>query len=202
MPHRRYGKFCFRDYYPTWFGIIFLSAMIIAAFCLDISPVLSGYAGILIIIMLWSVFAPHQERFSISGSHITAMKRKKTCQIDIPERITVVVSYADICPPLTKRAVVGNTTHILKDKYAITLLERITMEDALEHLHRDHMYEYTTNMMEDLFGCKYLYHFVGNQELFDYVCRNRDCIVIIPESLADKIFTNDLMMDTYIDIGY
>lgn len=114
-----------------------------------------------------------------------------------------VVSYADICPPLAVRTVVGNQTHILKDKFAVSILKEMPAEVALEILHRNRAQKYTNSNIQTVFDdYRYIYSFVCDQSLFDELIANRECLLIIPESLIGVISFDQNTINVRIDSGH
>jgi hypothetical protein len=133
---------------------------------------------------------------------ITVLLGKKTRTIILPSELTLVVSYADICPPLAIRTAIGNQTHILKDKYAISILQKMPLDVAMEALHRNQIHNYTTSIVQSVFdGYLYIYSFVCNQSQIDRLIANQNYLLIIPESLQEKISVDQSIVDLHIDLG-
>lgn len=113
-----------------------------------------------------------------------------------------MVSYADVCPPLTLRTAIGNQTHILKDKYAVSILQKMPLGIAIEALHRNQIHNYTTSIVQRVFDdCRYIYGFVCNQSQIDKLIANQNCLLIIPESLQEKLSVDQSIVDVHIDFG-
>lgn len=202
IEYRRYGNFRLSDYIATWIGIAVLLTFAIAGYILELPIIIVVFPLIYAVITLWAIISPNCECFSIDGSVITARKGKKVQKITIPAELTLVISYADISPPLVKRTAIGNKTHILKDKYAISVLRKMPIESTLVCLHRNHVLKYTTSMIKDIFEHQFVYSFVCNQTLLDNITQNKECFAIVPESLVDKIPAISQKINIYIDSGY
>ena len=154
-------------------------------------------------IWLGIIVVSNCEQFVISGDSITAFLGKKAKTFSLPSELTLVVSYADVCPPFAMRTAVGNQTHILKDKFAISILQKMPVEVALEILHRNRVHKYTTSSIRAVFDdCRYIYSFVCTQYLFDELIANRKCLLIIPESLLGGISFDPSLVNVHIDTGH
>ncbi len=203
MKYRRYGKFRFRDYISAWFAIVFLFVVVVSCFLTGTQFYLLIWPLLFIMIMAWSVYRPNSERFSISSDTITMIQGRKEQTVSIPSEPTLVVSYADVCPPLDKRISAGSPAYTLKGRYAISILQKLPLETAFERLHKNYTRRYTNNTVEDCFDEPlYIYSFVGNQELFDELLANRNCQIIIPETLLNQISIDLPPINVHIDIGY
>jgi len=115
------------------------------------------------------------------------------------------VSYADVCPPLTINTTYGNPTHILKDKFAVSILQKMPAEDVLEILHQK-LYlvqKYTTSSIRAVFDdYRYIYSFVCDQFLLDALIDSKKCLLIVPESLSKVIAFESSVENVYIDSGH
>lgn len=200
MEYYRYGKFNFSDYYGSWFGIAVLLIFTIASITLDLSASFVIFPTVYILIWLWKILMPNRERFVVCDDYIRVLVGRKTQNIIIPSELTLVVSYADICPPLAMRTAVGNETHILKDKYAVSILHKMPLDATLEALHHNYLRKYTTSTIRALFDdCRYIYDFVCDQYLLDKLIANRDCQLIVPGSLSEKISVDSNYVNIHID---
>ncbi len=200
MKHYRYGKFRAGDYRGSWSSIAILLIMAIAGIQLDVSILLDIFPIAYAVVWLWAIFAPNQEQFVLSEDSITVFFWKKTDTILLPPELTLIVSCVDICPPLAVRTAFGNETHILKNKFAVSILQKMPLEVVLEALHRNYVRKYTTSMIQRVFDeYLFLYSFVCGQSLFDQLIANRKCLVIIPASLSEEITFDPGIVDVYID---
>jgi len=201
MEYNRYGKFRARDYFSAWLAIIVY--LLIVIFNLKDAPFyLLALPIILSVDTAWSVYAPNRERFSIIGNMIIAKKGRRKMEITIPSEPTLIVSYVDICPPMEKR--VGSLkSYVLKDRYAISIIQKMKLEDVLVHLHEKYVKKYSNETIEASFSrdC-FFYSFVCEGDLLNKVLQNRQCLLIIPESLSEKIVFNSEAENVYIDMGY
>lgn len=199
MEYRRYGSFHYGDYLGSWLAIVVLLVFVVGNVILDQSRIAIFFLGLLVIVQLRSIIEPNRECFSLGDDVIIARKGKHIREIVIPQEPTIVISYADICPPLAVRTAIGNETHILRDKYAVSILQKMPLDSALEILHRGHIQKYTTSTIEIAATHHYIYSFVCDQELLDSVLHDRDCRIIIPKSLIGKVSINNPKASIYID---
>lgn len=203
MKYYRYGKYRPSDYFISWVGIAVLLLFSIGSIILKLSFLFIVFPLVYAVIWLWAILAPYREKFIMSDNSITVLLGKKTRTIILPSEITLVVSYADVCPPLTLRTAIGNQTHILKDKYAVSILQKMPLDVALETLHRNQIHNYTTSIVQRVFGdYRYIYSFVCNQSQIDRLIANRNCLLIIPESLQEKVSVDQSIVDIHIDSGH
>lgn len=203
MKNRRLGKFRFRDYCVSWISILLLLLFSIANIVLESSFLLVVFPSVYAIIWLVAILAPQFEQFSMSYDSITVFLGRQTKTVQLPAELTLIVSYADVCPPFTIRTTVGNQTHILKDKFAVSILQKMPVEVALEALHRNHIKKYTTSRIMAVFDdYRYIYGFVCDQFLLDTLTADRKCLLIVPESLSNAISFESSIENVYIDLGY
>lgn len=203
MKNRRLGKFRFHDFCISWISIVLLLLFSIASIVLELSLSFVIFPSVCVIIWLAAILVPHCEQFSISGDSITVYFGRQTKTIQLPAELTLIVSYADVCPPLTIRTAVGNQTHILKDKFAVSILQKMPVELALETLHRNHIKKYTTSRIRTVFDdYRYIYSFVCDQFLLDALIADRKCLLIVPESLSKVMSFESSIENVYIDLGY
>ena len=203
MRYRRYGEFRVGDYLGSWFGIAVLLVLAIASVLLRVSI---WYVFIPIVFsIVWLVFilVPNFECFVLHKDSITAFLGKRRRVIAIPRKVTLVISSADICPPFAIRTACGKQTHVLKNRYAVSILYEMPLEATLEVLHKNYVQEYTTSMIKAYFEeYRYIYSFVCNQELLKALMVGREGILIIPESLQGELTLNSELWKIYIDMGH
>lgn len=203
MKNRRLGKFRFRDYFISWISIALLLLFSIASIILELHFLFVIFPSVYAVIWLVALLIPHCEQFTIGNDSIAVFFGKKTQTICLPSELTLVVSYTDVCPPLTIRDALGNQTHILKDQFSVSILQKMPVEVALETLHQNHEQKYTTSRIKTVFDdYRYIYSFVCNQALFDMLIANRKCVLIVPESLSSVISFESGIEDVHIDPGY
>ena len=202
MKFFRYGKFSFADYWGSWISIIILLAYSICCIVLHLSLIFVFFSLVYAFIWLIKILVTINESFMIVDNDIIISKIGKAQKIPIPSELTLIISYADVCPPLAIRTATGKQTHILKDKFAISILTKMPLDITLETLHKNRIEEYTNSIIQTTFNdYRYIYSFVFNQFLLDSLICNRDCILIVPQSLVEKItvdlnYTNTIV---YID---
>ena len=112
-------------------------------------------------------------------------------------------SYTNGCLPLTIRTAFGNQTHILKDRFAVSILQKMPVEVALETLYQKRIQKYTTSSIRTAFDdYRYIYSFACNQFLFDALIDSKKYLLIIPESLSKVIAFETSVENVYIDPGH
>ena len=203
MKAKRWGKFKFGDYYTSWIAIAILLLFSTASILLELSLLFVIFPLVYAGIWLGAILVPHREQFTISNDGITVFLGEKVKKVNLPSELTIVVSYADICPPLAIRTAVGNQTHILKDKFAVSILQKMPVEVVLKALHQNHIQKYTTSSIKTVFDDnRYIYSFVCDQYLFDALIANKKCSLIVPELLSKAMSFASKVEDMHIDIGY
>jgi len=203
MRIRRLGTFRFGDYYTSWIAIVLLLLFSIASVVLELPFLFVIFPLMYVVIWLGAVLVPHCEQFTISSDVISVFWGKKKRTIHLPSELTLVISYIDVCPPLTVHTASGNQTHILKDKFAVSILKQMPVEDVLESLHRNYIHKYTTSSIRTVFDSyNYIYSFACNQSLLDALIANRKCLLILPESLAKLVSFDNSIVNVYIDQGH
>lgn len=203
MEYLRYGGFRFSDYTSAWFAMVFLFVLVIVGFLTDTPFYLLIWPLLFSVIMAWSIYKPNRERFWISDDTITIIQGVRKQKVAIPTEATVIVSYADVCPPLARRVSYGNQTYMLKGRYAVSILHKMPLETVLGCLHRNYARKYTTSTIEFCFDewC-HVYSFVCTQELLDQLLTKGYYQLIIPESLLERVSINHNTASVYVDAGY
>lgn len=203
MKYKRYGQFRFYDYISAWLVIVFLFVLVVIGFLTGMEYYLLIWPIVLLMNMIWSVYKPNIECFYISNDTIVIMQGRKKKVLSIPSEPTLVISYADVCPPLAKRIGYGNQTYMLKNRCAVSILQKIDLETALEQLHQNYTYKYTNSTVENCFSDDvYVYSFVYDQSILDELISNRNCHIIIPETLLNQISIGPYQPSVHIDKGY
>ena len=203
MRNYRYGKFRVKDYCISWFAIALLLLYAIASVIFNVSLVFSIVSMAYAIVWLCVILSPHREQFTLSNDVITTFHGKKIHKIILPSELVLVVSYVDICPPFAVHTAIGNRTHILKDKYAISILRKMSLDTVLEGVHRGYVQKYTTSSIRNVFdGDRHLYSCVCNETLIKELITGRECLLIIPESLRNEISIDISAVDVFVDVGY
>ena len=204
MKYYRYGKFRFSDHYEYWFIIVFFLFLSLSCILLDLSLVLTAFPLILAAVLLWSILSPQCEQFVLCNNAISVLRGKKTHTIHLPPELTLVVSYADICSPFAIPTAPIKKIPILRDKFAVSILQKMPVDTVLERLHRIYIekYKYTTSSIQVSFDdYRYIYCFVCNQSLLDELITNHKCLLIIPESLLGVVSVDPNTADVYVDKG-
>lgn len=203
MAYSRYGKFRFGDYWGSWLAIIVYLTLVAMPVKLDISIWYCFVPAACAVVRLWAIIARNCERFAIGEDSITVSKWGKKQVIALPTQLTLVISYADICPSLATQSAFGRKTHVLKDKYAISIIRKMPLHCALARLHGFYMRKWwTTSGIQDIFQeYTFFYSFVCSQTLLEKLLANRDCLLIVPESLSEKVSVDSGKANVYMDMG-
>ncbi len=113
------------------------------------------------------------------------------------------MSYADIGTLLSKRLGAPNESYRLKNKYAVSILQKMELEDVLTRLHGKYATRYSSESIEaSFYSWHFCYSFVCDQDLLDKLLQDRQCLLIIPESLKEKVTFSSEIENLYIDKGY
>lgn len=203
MRYKRLGKFRFEDYYSSWVSIVILLLFSTVSMTLELPFLFVVFPSLYAIVWFGIILFPHSEQFTINSDSISVFKGGQTKIIHLPAELTLIVSYADVCPPLSIRTAFGNQTHILKGRFAVSILQKMPVEVALETLHQNHIQKYTTSSIKTIFDdYRYIYSFVCNQFLVDFLLDSKKCFLIVPESLAKVITFESSVENVYIDPGH
>ncbi len=201
MKHYRYGKFQISDYIGSWCIVILYW---ILAFGCIIAELPFGYTCVPIIfsiIRIYSIIRPYKEQFEIKEDIIVVKNGKKETKKTLHKEMVLIISYVDTCPLFVKRTAIGNETHILKDRYAVSIIQKMPLEDIIERLHRNYVKKYTTSTIKDFFEeYNYIYSFVTDEKMLEELLFNRKCVLVIPKSLVDKVEIKATEVEVYIDV--
>ena len=200
IKNSRYGQFRHSDYCVSYLGMAVLLLFSVASIIVDLSWIFIAFPIVLVVFWLLSILMPHRERFIVDHDTITIFRGKNTYTITLPSELILVISYADIAPLFAVRTAARGQTHILRDKYAVSILHETTPETVLEALHRNHLQTYTTSTIQNVFDdFHYIYGFVCNQTLLNQILHNRKCTLIIPASLLPKMSIDAIVANMYVD---
>ena len=201
MDYRRYGDFQVSDYVGSLVGIALLFIFAATSFVVDLQIFFVIFPLSYALFWLWSISSKLCERFIISANMLT-IKGRKAQTIVLPEELTIVVAYADVRPPFAMRTAAGNETHILKNKYSVSLLHRTPTPLVIEAIHRGFIQKYTNSSVEDSVGTWLIYSFVDDASLLHEIIHHRTCNVIVPESLTLCIPIEIDNSIVYVDKGH
>lgn len=198
--YRRFGKLSFTDHITSVFGICILLLIL----CINI--VLNGcslndimyYLIIIVIVSVWliRIFYPYTEKFQIDNNKINIVKFKKRCEVTIPKKSTIIISYTDIRYSMEIQSI------MLKDKFSVCIVEEKTHENTLLRLHNKFVYKYSNSTIESSFKNSFVYSFVYKEELLEMLLHNDIKTIIVPESLINSIDILKFSEKVFIDIGY
>lgn len=200
MKYHRYGSFRFSDYWSSWTVILVFLFFSVSGAALNFSTIFIIFPLFLILIRLGNIIIPHSERFYIQDNRITIsfLKRKRT--VAIPPNSVLVISLADIAPPFAVRTATNNSTHILKEKYAVSIIQDIQVDGVLKELHHFTIKQYTMTVIQNRFKAYQLvYSFVCTQDILDQLTQGKECSVVIPQSLYQKEIFDFRNMNVVVD---
>lgn len=204
----RYGKYQMSDHATTFFGAIILTIAGVTCLSKDILPAIYPILAFTIsFFMVMSTFKSCRERFMITQESITVINGRHSREISLPIRPLVVISYASAQPSYAASSPISLElgTSILPDRYMVSILQNMPLAAALDMLHKGYVKRYTNVSIENQFHYRVLYSFVSDAALLDRFLENRDCLVVVPESVyqefAEVIMKNQ-KAGLYIDKGY
>lgn len=202
MRYSRYGKFKFQDYWLNWIFVIMFALFGIIAIVYEVPLIYCSVYILIAILKTLCVILPHREFFEINNNTFIIYKGKKIKKVELPTRFIVIISYADICTDIAKKTSLVNRTYMLKQRYSVSFLKEMPLQELLERLHGKYGYKYTNCWIEELMKQNYLYSFICEQCNLEEVLSGKNFTLILPETLSDKINTNVLKCDLYIDKGF
>lgn len=198
--YKRYGKFRIADYMASWMVICLMLIFVVACLVLKLSAAYIIVPLLYAVVIMHSILNPNRELFEITDDAIIIKKGKKEKQIKIPNELSLIISPVDICPPLSARTAVGNGTHILKGKYAVSVLMKMDMDEMVKKVHRGYIKQYTTSTIKNNFEeYNFFYSFVCNDVLLNEISRNRNVNLLVPKSMVDKISLGKQVPEMHID---
>ena len=198
--YKRYGKFKISDYSASWMVLGLMIAFGVACLLLKLPGIYLIVPILYSATLIYSIWNPNREYFEIADGIINVKKGKREKQIKIPKEISLIISPVDVCPPLSIRTAVGNTTHMLDGKYAVSILMKMDMHEMLEKVHRGHIKQYTTSTIKNAFEeYKYFYSFVCEDLLLNELLRERKANILIPKSMINKVLLEKFDLEIFID---
>ena len=205
MKYKRYGKLLFSDWLRILLPILLLVCMSVLGAVLNLSAFMISipliYAMLFIAVIVFQVC----EKFTISEGSIAVYKLLKKNNVELPDKMLLIVSHAEICPFLVATGPFReNGTKVLKNQYAISILRDTTIEEALSILRKSLFKKPTaTNIRQIFYEYRYVYSFVFNNTLLQELIHNKEATIIIPKSLSAKISLNNITAsNVYIDENY
>lgn len=202
MKYRRYGKFRLKNHvsnccmYLLFAGIGIVGITMGDAMISDILFICIPMVDAIVTLI------PYREKFLVNQTSLLLYKGRTTEEKFFPAKMTVVLSYADMCTDLAKRVSLVNQTYMLKGEWAISLLEDVSVNKVIEKLHGKGAWRYTNCWVEELLSSHFIYSFVCNQSVLEEVLSDKNYTLIIPESLLHKIDIQKIKGEIYIDKGF
>lgn len=195
---RRFGSFRFLDYISTWVGVFVMLLVIICIILLDDFPLIMITVPLFISsIWLYSIVNPYLETYYID-KYNRSIKTKKLCQqniINIPNEIVIIFSVVSF------RDVLGTQSFLPKNKIAMSIISDAETQFVLDKLHNNTK-KYTTSLIEERFASDFVYGFVYDKEVCNFLVNNFCCKIIIPESIFSVVHIDNSVCDIYCDQGY
>lgn len=200
MMYKRYGKFRITDYVFSWIALCWIIVFVVVCYVLKLSIIYVILPILYLAALFYSIWNPNREYFEIRDEIIVTQKGRRHKIIKIPEEISLIFSLVDVSPPLSVRTAVGNETHILKRRYAVTILNKMDMDEIVEKVHRGYIKQYTTSTIKNAFEeHKYIYSFVYTDFLLKEILKRRNVNILIPMSLYDKVSLEKKELEIFID---
>ena len=202
MKHKRYGKRQFSHLLRIILPIFLLFCMSILGVILDAPAFTIGAPLIYAIVFILMSVTQDYEKFTINKDSIIAYKLFKKREIELPNKMLLIVSHAEISPLLVPSSPFKEVgIKVLKNQYAISILQDTTVEEVLSLLHKSLFKKPTATTIRQIFyGYRYVYGFVFNDTLLKELIGNKEATMIIPKSLSDKIsLKNIAVKNVYID---
>lgn len=195
MKYKRLGNFRFGDYCGTWVAAAFMLSFSVISILYK-QYFFSFLAAVYAMIRIVKILADGFERFSITQDNIIAYRFGKSNAIPLPEKVVLVFSDTDVCPPLAIRTFYENRTHILKDRYSVTVLKNMPIDCVIERIHRGLIKRYTTSTIQNsIEEYNYIYSFVFTPSMLENLTAGRKCTLLIPEPLYEEI-SSECRLDT------
>ena len=194
MKNYRYGKITLLNYLKIMFFPLAVSVFITAS-CIAFGFSLWFALPFLCISVFYvaSVLHRTREQFLITDEEIIVFNGKKKQVIPLPKQMVVIVSCAEIISSLESNSIHIDKKFVLKNRFAITILQSITKDETIELLKKSLIKEHTTRTLENVFyGYRYVYSFVFDDFLLDRFIANKNAEIIISKSLAEQI---DILTD-------
>lgn len=202
MKYGRYGKFRLKNHVSDCCVNLLLVGIGIVGITIG-NAVISGafFIGVSVIDVICTLI-PYREKFSVNQKGLMIYKGRTIKEKIFPVKMTVVLSYADMCTDLAKRVTLVNQTWMLKGEWAISLLEDVAVNKVIERLHGKWAWRYTNCWIEEKFKEHFVYSFVCNQRMLEEVLNDKNFTLIIPETLLHKVDIQKIKGEIYIDKGF
>lgn len=128
MKHKRYGTMKLKNHLSNCFCDCFFLLFGIACIAFGISGISAFVFLFIAIFDIALTLTPYREEFAVSHGTVTVYEKGEIKHIILPDQMTIVISYADMCTDLAKRVTLYNSTYMLKGEWAVSLLEDISAE--------------------------------------------------------------------------
>lgn len=197
----RYGKLNADDYIFIFLpGGVIIAASLFLLMIGDDTSLLYSYVGLVIgISLIAAAIFPRLERYSISEDKICISRGLASGEISLPVEMLIIISDADLASnPAAK-------FRVLHGRCAVTILHKLPIEFVLHKIHKNHSTWYTNATIEATCASEYVYSYVVEENMLGDLLSERNCTVIIPESLEYKfrgVFASHPRAVLYIDYGH
>ena len=189
MKNYRFGKITLLNYLKMTLFPFVISILIIVCCVVAESPFWFALPFLCISVFhVASVLHRTREQFLITDEEIIVYNERKKRIIPLPKQMVVIVSYAEIISSLESNSIYIDKTFVLKNRFAITILQSITKDETIELLKKSLIKEHTTRTLENVFyGYRYVYSFVFDDFLLDKLIANKNAEILVSQSLFDKV---------------
>ena len=189
MKNYRYGKIPLFNYLKIMLFPFVISILIIVCCVVAESPFWYALPFLCIsVFYVASILHRTREQFLITDEEIIVYNGRKERIIPLPQQMLIIVSYAEILPSWESYSVHIDKKFVLKNSFAITILQSITKDETIELLKKSLIKEHTTRTLENVFyGYRYVYSFVFDDFLLDKLIANKNAEILVSQSLFDKV---------------
>ena len=189
MKNYRFGKITLLNYLKMTLFPFVISILITVCCVVAESPFWYALPFLCIsVFYVASVLHRTREQFLITDEEIIVYNGRKERIIPLPKQMVVIVSYAEIISSLESNSIYIDKTFVLKNRFAITILQSITKDETIELLKKSLIKEHTTRTLENVFyGYRYVYSFVFDDFLLDKLIANKNAEILVSQSLFDKV---------------
>lgn len=196
MEFNRYGKLYWKDYKFTLASIGGFILLAIVNLALSLPAFYSIFPIAFAIMWAILIVRPYMERFAVGDHSIYVHQGKRTHEIHLPSNIVLVISQADI------RDTFSVQSYFLRNKYAVSILHSDSLEGVLQTLHANRTMKYTNSTIDAAFTQSFIYSFVYDKDALAQILKHGVSMVILPESLADKVDCAIFECSVFIDKGF
>lgn len=208
--YKRYGVFRITDYRNQCFELIAIgTALAIYVMCMLVLPldrmllICLLPAVIRVIATAYFIWNSSRECFDIVDDTIIVQKGKMKYLKKIPEELTLIISYADVCESgyvIPMGMPEKWMPYAMEGKYGLSIFKSMDMKEVIKRVHSHDIGRDTMNTIKAAFEeHQFIYSFVYEEALLKEIARNRKVNLLMPKSLLDEVQINLQIGTIYID---